>query len=211
MLAKTLAWTARLLGMKPPQLYVSADSEGLSVAPIETPAVLASRSLGSGLGLGELAFLWGRQLPRLRGELRALSLLAGVSELSALVTAASVVGGASELDVRTLDGDSKRLYAALRREVRGDEALARLRAAVSPLAGVAPATVAEATLRRVELLGVRMGLLACGDVAIAADLIQRFPEAGVTTSEEQLGELYSFAISERYCALRERIGVAVAA
>ena len=76
MLAKTLGWSARLLGLGVPELYVLPDMPAtLEIAPLERPAALAGRALGSGLELGELAFLWGRQLPRLRPEFRALVFL----------------------------------------------------------------------------------------------------------------------------------------
>ena len=62
-----------------------------------------------------------------------------------------------------------------------------------------------------ELIGARAGLVACGDVAAAADLVRRFPLNALTRPDEQLGELYAFAISDAYSMLRRRIGVAVAA
>jgi len=210
MLAKTLAWTARLFGLKVPMLYLTAEESGLVVAPVEEPAVVASRTLGSGLGLGELAFLWGRRLPWLRPEWRLLSVLGQPKELSAFVSAVQALADDSDQPARALEGEAKRTYSALRRELRGDEAIARLRDALTGLNGELDA-LCERELQRLELMGVRMGLLACGDVAIAADLLRRFPQAGLTTLEDQLGELYAFAISREYTSLRERIGVAIAA
>jgi hypothetical protein len=112
--------------------------------------------------------------------------------------------------VRALDGDSKRLYAALRREVRGPalEQLARI-AKAFPLANLEER--ARRALHAVELLGVRAGLAVSGDVLAAADLIRRFPGGGLSHPDEELAELYVFAISREYGLLRQRMGVAVAA
>jgi hypothetical protein len=168
------------------------------------------RALGSGLGLGQLAFLWGRHLPPFRAEFRAVAFFKSANELGLLLTAALALGGAAEVELRALDGDAKRLYAALRREVRGAD-LERLRDAAREFPAEQVKQRAEGVLRELELLGVRAGLVASGDVAAAAELIRRFPVEGVTQADDQLGELYAFAISSQYEALRRKIGVAIAA
>lgn len=210
MLAKTLSWTSRLLGLAPPSVYVSADLSGFDVAPSEEASALVSRSLGSGLGLGQLAFLWGRHLPRFRSEFRAVPFFKSTGELSSLLTAGLALGGASGVEVRTLDGDAKRLYAALRREVRGPQ-LDTLRDAAQAFAGGDVGERAARLLREVELIGVRAGLVASGDVGSAADLLRRFPSEGLTNGDDQLGELYAFSISEQYQVLRQKLGVAIVA
>lgn len=210
MLAKTLAWTARVLAIEAPQLYVLPElSDALEVAPVERPSALAGRSLGSGLGLGELSFLWGRYLPRFRPELRALSFFGTPTELCALLTAAATLGGARGVNVRSLDGDTKRLYAALRREVRGP-GLDKLRDAVRQLDSHSLLMRSQAALRWIDLLGVRAGLVCCGDLSAAADLVKRFPVEGLTRAEDQLGELLAFSVSAPHTELRRSIGVAVA-
>ena len=83
MLAKTLGWTARVLGVTPPSLYITSDQNAwLDVAPTEQPNVLAGRGLGSGLGLSELAFLLGRHAARFRPELRLFAFFATAPELA---------------------------------------------------------------------------------------------------------------------------------
>lgn len=210
-LAKTLGWTARLFGLEPPSLYVLGGvAGGLDVGLTERPSALASRELGSGLGLGELSFLWGRQLPRYRNELRALAFFPTPAELSLLLTAALALGECPHVSVRGLDAGAKRLFAALRREMRGP-AFDRLRLAARDFPGSQVGERAVATLRGMELVGVRAGLIACGDVAACAELVQRYPSGALTTPDEQVAELFAFAISEPYASVRRRIGVAVAA
>jgi hypothetical protein len=198
-----------MLGVPLPQLYIVPDLErDLEILASESPSTLANRALGSGFGLGQLAFLWGRHLSRYREEVRVLSYFGTVAELMSLLEAALALGGAPGIDVRSLDGDSKRLYAALRREVRGPllERLQNIARAVSLNDLEARA---EAELSGLERLGVRAGLAVSGDVCAAAELIRRFPSGA--SVDQQLGELYAFAISREYASLRQRMGVAVAA
>jgi hypothetical protein len=209
MLAKTLGWTARVLAVTPPSLYISSDQNAwLDVAPTEHPSVLAGRGLGSGLGLPELAFLLGRHLARFRPELRLFSYFATPTELASLVTAAALLGGTPGIDARKVDADAKRLHAALRREIRDDD-LDRLKR----IAGDFPLFEIEERAKRAivaaECSFARAGLVACGDVASAADLVKRFPTGGLATVDEQLGELFAFAIGDAYAALRARLGVAI--
>src|SRR5262249_35058442 len=56
----------------------------------------------------------------------------------------------------------------------------------------------------------RAGLLACGDVRIAAATIRRFSPRGEIDAEQQIDDLFAFAISREYATLRERLGVALA-
>jgi hypothetical protein len=210
-LAKTLAWTSRVLGMAPPALYVLPDGGAtLDVAPTEEPTVFAGRGLGTGLGLSQLAFLWGRHLCRLRPAARAFTFFKESDELLAFIEAAAAVAGASDVDLAILDVDGKRFYTALRAEVAGTE-LERLERAARDFSLLGLADRAKRAAARAELAGVRAGLVACGDVCVAAKLIERFPTSGVTTVEEQKGELFAFAISDGYGALRQRLGVASAA
>ena len=211
MLAKTLAWTASMLGVKPPLLYITPDAtRDLEVVPADVPSTLASRALGSGLGLGELAFLWGRHLSRYRDEVKVLSFFTSPAELVELLRAALALGGARGVDVRSLDGDEKRLYSALRRELRGP-ALERLQTIARGVSTRDLAQRAERELYAFELLGVRAGLAVCGDVCAAQELLQRFPAGVWAPVSAQLGELYAFAISREYASLRRRLGVGVAA
>jgi hypothetical protein len=210
-LAKTLVWTTRVLGISPPSLYVVPDlGATFEVAPTEEASSLAGRGLGSGLGLSQLAFLWGRHLCRFRPELRAFTFFRTPAEVASLLEATAAFAGSSSFDTRTLDADAKRLHGAVRAELPPSE-LERLRGAAHDLSPVDLVERARRALVRAELIGVRAGLVACGDVSVAADLIDRFPENGLTTLAEQKGELFAFAISDAYDALRQRLGVALAA
>src|SRR5262249_31763326 len=96
-LAKTLAWTSHVLRLAPPGLCGRPDGGAtLEVVPADEPTVVAGRGLATGLGLSQLAFLWGRHLCRFRPAARAFTLFKEDDELLAFIEAAAAVGGASE-------------------------------------------------------------------------------------------------------------------
>ncbi len=204
-LAKSLLWTARLLGLGAPALYVLPELEGdVKPAIAEAPAVLASRSLGSGLGLAELAFLWGRQLALFRHECSLLIFYPTPAELGTLVLGAFGATGRAAVDANP---EAKRLAAGLKKRIDAP-AMEALRAALQPLAGTDLTERTTRFFQSVELSGLRAGLVACGDVSTAARLSARF--AGANAAAE-LNDLFTFAVSEPYQALRARLGVAVGA
>jgi hypothetical protein len=210
-MAKTLLWTSRVLGMVPPALYVVPDlGATLEVATTEDRAILAGRGLGTGLGLSQLAFLWGRHLCRFRPSARAFTFFQTPDDLAEFVEAAALLSGAGDADIRILGADGKRLLATLGADVQGAE-LERLKSATRDFSIEGLTERARRAMIRNELAGIRAGLVACGDVVVAAKLIDKLPSGGLTSAEEQKGELYAFAISDAYGLLRQRLGVASAA
>jgi hypothetical protein len=206
-LAKTLLWTSKLLGLETPALYVLSEVEGgLAVAPERAPTVLAGRALGSGLSLPELAFLWARQLTLVRPDHRLLVLFPSVEELADLVKAA--LATASAKDLRSLEGDAKRFAGGLKRALRGAGA-ERLRAAVQDFPKSETSRRVSSWARSVELAAGRAGLLACGNLEIAARLSRRFPFGKLVSAEEAVDDLLAYAVSREHEELRKKLGVAV--
>ena len=208
-LARTLAWTSRLLGIDVPDLYLEPAVEGDLVAmPAEKPTAVASRKLGSGLSLPELAFLWGRNLALHRSEHRIVVFFPTLREVAVLFLAALSLGEEQSDAVESLDGDAARFAEALRESLSEDDA-ALLRHAVSRF----EPTRARRRVRRwahaIQFACNRAGLVACGDVQLAADLIRRFPAQTETSEDDQIGDLLAYSISDAYGTLRDRIGVTV--
>jgi len=210
-LLKTLAWSARLLSIPVPRVHVDPALQApFVVIPAPEPTVVVSRSLGSGLGMPELAFLWSRQLTAFRPEHRASSFFPSAPELSALAEAALSLGGAAYLPFKRLDGDAKLFARALKRYLSPRAAneldeLVRLLPAAEIGARVA------SWAKAVELAAGRVGLLASGDPELAVGLIRRFPLAGSTTADEQIKDVLAYSISDEYGLLRERLGLAIRA
>jgi hypothetical protein len=208
-LARTLVWSARLLGIPTPALYVVDGAPGeLTPAPTVASAVLASKSLGSGLELPELAFLWARRLVMFRPEHRIAALLPNAAELEDFVRAAQVLGLGNDRSFKRLEGDSKLFARGLKRHLRvvdraGFEAAARRisRESIAPMV--------SAYRRSIELAAGRAGLLASGELGLALKMTDRFPQYGPASLDEQKADLLTYAVSDEYAALRERLGVAV--
>ncbi len=211
MLARSLLWTSKLLGIDAPSLYVfdSAPGHMIAVPAVQTTSVV-SRSLGSGLALGELSFLWARHLAFHRPEHRLLTFFSTTQDLASLVLSALAIGGAERSALDSLEGETKDLARALRRAL-SEDALIELRQRVSALSthGVSHRVLGWA--RSAELVAGRVGLLSCGDVTVAASLVGRFPLTGLVSAAEQTEDLLAYAISSEYQELRSRIGAQVRA
>jgi hypothetical protein len=204
MLARTLVWTARLLGLPRPRLYVlDAVTGELAVAPVQELSVLASRALGSGQTLPELAFRWARCLVLLRPEHRLLTLFSEPGELDALARAMLAALGSSA----RLDSEAKLLARGLKRRLKGP-ALENLAAAVGSSSAAEVLARLKVWAQSAERVAARAGLLATGNLALAARVTETSPLPG-SGAAEQIDDLVSFSLSDEYAALRERLGVAV--
>ncbi|HEU5076198.1 MAG TPA: hypothetical protein VFU02_18525, partial [Polyangiaceae bacterium] len=209
-LAKSLLWTSKLLSVKAPELYVLDEVPGdLSAAPSDTPSALVSKSLARGLSLAQLAFLWGRHLTLFRSEHYVAVLYPSVDELVTLVYAALVAGECPAYGEQAASSEVRKLARELRKKLHPGS-YARLAAAC---AAFSPGRLEERVcswLRAVELTRGRAGLLACGDVAVALELVRRHPVVGQTPQEDQVSDLLWFSVSDEYAKLRGRLGVAIA-
>jgi tetratricopeptide (TPR) repeat protein len=208
-IAKTLLWSAKLLGVGLPKLYVMPDLPAAFAAPPAREAtLLASRTLGSGLELRELAFLWGRQLALLRPEHRVLSLFPTDEELMDLLRAALSLGGIRQLAFRKLEGDAKLFARGLKRHLSAD-AQSRLSEVARgfPLEEAGP--IMRSWLRAVELSAGRAGLVCTGNLDLCSKLIERFPLEARVPRPEQVRDLMAYSVSDEYALLRARIGVLV--
>jgi hypothetical protein len=211
MLARSLLWTSKLLGVETPALYVVDGTPGsMLAAPAASRTSLVSRTLASGLALGELSFLWARHLTFQRDAYRLLAFYPKAQDLANLVVAAKAVGTPETRSIDFLSGDAKELAKALRKMM--DDATAyKLAERVRTLSPDGLAERAVTWARGVELVAGRVGLLACGDVSQAFNLVVRFPLPGFVSPREQGEDLLSYAVSEQYGELRLRLGAQVAA
>jgi hypothetical protein len=209
MLAKTLHWASRLTCVPAPDLYVLPDYAGsLGLEPgAERPLLTCARALGSGFSLHELVFLWARELSFARPEQAALCYFPSVEELSQLLLGALAVGGA--INMRSIDGDAKRLASALKREVRG-QALDALCEAAQGVDPHAVTSLARSFARSAELVAGRVGLVASGHLEAALPLSARFPRGEVTTPAERRADLLRFTVSAELGQIRRALGVALA-
>jgi tetratricopeptide (TPR) repeat protein len=205
-LVRALAWATRVLGVEVPALYLRAEVEGgIQSVLAEPPALVASRALGSGLDLPELAFLWGRSLFALRKEHRIALAFETPEALGAVLDAARAASNPAakaSLPARPelVKAFEKALDAERRERVKG--LFAKLPDA---------ARSAESILSAFELGAVRAGLLVSGDPGVASRLSERFPFGRFEQTPRQIDALLAFSVSDAYLGLRRRLGVAVGA
>jgi len=204
-LARTLVWSARVLGLPRPLLHVRDAVAGeLALADVRAPTVLASKALGSGLTLPELAFRWARVLVYLRPELRLYAHFSAPGELEALGRAAVALIASSP---PRLDGDAKLLARGLRRHVRGP-VLTRLVEAIGNRTASEVGARLVVGARTAEVIAGRAALLACGNLELAARITERAPLRAISASE-QCADLVAYSLGDEYSTLRARLGVAV--
>lgn len=205
-LGRSLAWTCRLLQLPVPELYVLDGVDGtLSALPLEPAVALADSRARSGMDLAELSFLWARALVALRPENSLAVLFPSAAELARCMLAALTVGEARGLG--EVDGAVQRLAERMREEL-DDEQLEAIAEAAAEVSLRGARRRIEEWLRVTTLAGGRAGVLVAGDVRLAVDVTRRFPLPGIEV-EEQVQDLYRFALSTELGALRKLLGIDV--
>lgn len=201
MIARTFGWTCRLLTLGSPALYLS-DADSLpQLLPVDSPSFVVGKSLGRGLSLSELAFLWGRALIWSRPETRILYTLPTSVKLAHFLRATRAAAGLEEATATETKALAKVLRKELPAKTRDD--------LVPALSGLGPNLEerVERWKQAADRVANRMGLLACGDPELAARTLDRFPTTDGGSRRQQLSELLGYALSEPYLELRQRLGL----
>ncbi len=201
MLARTFGWTCRLLTLGTPGLYLS-DADSLpQLLPVDGTHFVVGKSLGRGLSVSELAFLWGRTLSWSRPQTRILFTLSTSVKLGQFVRAARVAGGLEEPN----GAETKALAKTLRKEILGQTWDILLPALVA--LGPQIEERVDRWKHAADRTANRVGLLTSGDPELAARTLDRFPTTDGGSRKTQLSELLSYSLSEQYHELRQRLGL----
>ncbi len=189
-----------------PRLFARSDvSLALALVPGSSPpAVIAGSQVLSGRTPAELAFYIGMTLAYFRPERFVRTQLSSSAEIKSVLLAALVLAGLAPAEGQSGEFATQ-LGSVLQPAQR--EALNRVAKAFSAHDG-GRADV-KAWLRGVEMTAVRAGLVACGDVRVAATVVQSLPSSGPNDppAAEKLAELLAFSISGEYFAAREALGL----
>jgi tetratricopeptide (TPR) repeat protein len=204
---RTVGWVAKLLGVATPDVYLGAHEVpgGVGVLPALEPALALGPSILSGRPVTELPFLFARELAFQHLTSRVLPFYPTLDDLRALVTAA----------VGLVLGRGAQLPPDLERMARD------LAPRIDPARRVALATAVHTVdardgqfdllswLRAVERASCRAGLVACGDLTIAARVLSVDRHAvGGMSAAERMRDLVPFSVSEAYGDLRRSLGIA---
>jgi hypothetical protein len=191
-----------------PGLYLRAHDVpgGVAVMPTQEPALALGPSILTGRSVTELSFLFARELGHLHMTGRMLAFYPQVSDLRALVTAAIhvVVGQTGQLAPEV---DLARRELAKRLDPPHRSALASAVRALTDRGG--QLDLLE-WLRAVERAACRAGLLACGDVTVAARVLSVDGHViGGMSAADRLRDLVPFSVSPSYGEVRRSLGIAV--
>jgi len=204
---RMVGWIAKLLGVTAPDVYLSAHEVpgGMGVLPALEPALALGPTILSGRPVTELPFLFGRELAYQHLTSRVLPFYPTLDELRALVTAAVglVLGRGGQLppDLERMARDLAPRIDPVRR--------AALATAVHKVTDRDGQLDLLSWLRAVERASCRAGLLACGDLTIAARVLatDRHAVSGMSAAE-RVRDLVPFSVSPGYGGLRRTMGIA---
>jgi hypothetical protein len=204
---RTAAWVAKLLGMPIPDIYVRTRDVpgGVVVLPTREPALALGPSIMSGRSVPELAFLFARELSHARMTGRLLVFYPEIADLRGLVTAAiSIAVGRSGKLPPELEPVRRELVKRLDTRV-----LAGLGATVRTIGDRGGQLDLLAWLRAIERAASRVGLVACGDLTIAARVLSVDGRVvGGLSAADRLRDLVPFSVSPAYAEVRRRLGIA---
>ncbi len=210
-LARSLAWTARWLGVDPPELFVLPElANHLAWRWAERPQLLLARNLGSGLGLTDLVFLGARHLALLRPDCRWRLRVWGVDGLASCLRWLSLAatpsgkgqGRGGDLEGRWL----RKLSEMLNENPAFGEQARRLPTVLDP----SPETCQSEALRylrSVDELRLQLACSACDSPSVALRMTRRFPLDSPIGVEEQLDILARYATDPKCSAVRRHLGM----
>jgi hypothetical protein len=200
---RALGWCAATLGMTAPAIYLAPDAPvGLEIVPAVPPVAQIGSGLLSGKTVLELAFHGGRFMTWLREEYFICNLMPGIPQLEDVFLAALLIG---DPEFELSPGAYER--ASLNRDVLlpilDEGRLRRLRELTAKFSERRVRLNLREWWSAAERTACRAGLLACGDLEVAASVLLSEPLGAV-----HLAELESFWASDTASQLRRDLGIA---
>ncbi|MBL8682697.1 MAG: hypothetical protein JNK05_26260 [Myxococcales bacterium] len=185
----------------PLAFVVPERSSAIEVLPTDPIASIAGAKVTAGRSLEELAFLAGHHMARYRPSQYVRVLYKdSIPELTSLF-AASLRAGRPQLAV---DPSIAKVGDQLRKLME-PAAVARLERVVALFLERGPKIDIARWLEGAERTSLRAGLLLAGDVASAKSALSLIESA----PDGALSDIVTFAMSEQYWALRQRLGIAL--
>jgi tetratricopeptide (TPR) repeat protein len=204
---RTAAWVAKLLRVPALDVYVRSREVpgGFAMLPTREPALALGPSILSGRSVPELAFSFAREMALARMTGRLLVFYPELADLRGLVTAAIslIIGPRSPLSPE-LEAVRRELSSRLHPNDR-----AGLGAAVQAIGERGGQLDLLAWLRALERAACRVGLVACGDITIAARVLAVDGKTvGGLSAADRVRDLVPFSVSVAYSEARRALGIA---
>jgi tetratricopeptide (TPR) repeat protein len=209
--ARCFTWAAHLLGLPEPEIYLQPTQTriGMRILPRRQLSIELGHPVLSGWSMGELAFLAAHHLTYARPGWRIIALLGSRDEVRSLLMGGLAVArpdvpGLAEIGSRAQE------FAGQLQERMSSETRELLGGIVERLLSGEETLEVFAWLRTVEETASRAGLLASGNVTVAANVLA---VAGTTPGGQSAAErakaLLAFCVSKRHAELRSTLGVQV--
>lgn len=209
--ARCFTWAAQLLGLPEPEMYLQPAQTriGMRILPRRKLSIELGHPVLSGWGMGDLAFLAAHHLTYARPGWRLIALLGSRDEVRSLLMAGMSlarpdVPGLTEIGSRSLEF-AHQLDGHMSAEIRETLGLA-----VEQVMGGGGTLDVFAWLRSVEETAGRAGLLASGNLTVAANVLAiAGASPGGQSAAERAKGLLAFCVSQQHADLRKWLGVAV--
>jgi len=202
---RSVGWASRFFAMRPPVVYTRpGDPNGIVQLPMPEPTFALGDGVLAGRSVPELAFMLGYELATMRLAGRMIAFYPTLNELKALVIAAIALVLPSELPPEV-----DALRAAIAPRLDAVQRL-KLQNAVRALGERGGQLDVLRYARSLERTASRAGLLACGDLNVAARLIAIDGRhiAGMSAAD-RVRDLIGFCVSDNYGRIRHTLGLAV--
>jgi len=203
---RAIPWAAAILGLAAPPIFVDRERDvGFEHVPSIPPVTIVGKQVLSGRTQLEHAFLVGRHLSWYRNEHYVKTLFTGVPDLEDLFLAALVIGNPG----LPIAADMKKRVTPIANAIQPllePVQLDTLRGCFLRFVEEGARTNLQRWSLATEKTACRAGFLLSNDLATALKVV----EAEERGTGELAKDLYAFATSERYFALRRQLGVALA-
>ena len=203
---RAVAWAAATLGMRPPPIYVAPeDPLGFTIVTAVPPVLRIGAPMLAGQSAIQLAFHGARHMTWFREEHFVCTLVPSIVNLEDLFLAALMIG-APHVELPSDVRARVALTAEAIVPVLDAPRLEWLRAHVGRFLAEGGRTSLRRWAQAAEWTALRAGLLLCGDLAAATEIVRREPNA-----IDRIRELERFWSSEDATYLRGQLGVAAIA
>ncbi len=209
-MAQTIHYAAGVLGIKTPIVYAKpSDDSGLNLMHTNPPAIFLGRGVLAGGPAQPLAFLAGNKLAYFRqGHYIRQMVPTGTGLRAWLFSAIRLVNRDFPVTPELNNAVSENA-AIVKQHVTGPK-LDVLTSLVTKLLGSQGSLDLKRWTIGVDLTADRTGLLLANDLPRSLAMIRATPEDSATLPhKDRIRELTSFAVSESYFHLRQRLGIAI--
>ena len=208
---RCFTWAAQLLGLPDPDIYLQPAQTriGMRILPKRKLSIELGHPVLSGWTMGDLAFLAAHHLTYARPGWRIIALLGSRDEVRSLLMAGMSVArpdvpGLAEIGSRSREF-ALELDGCMPVETR--ESVGTI---VEQVMGGGGTLDVFAWLRSVEETAGRAGLLASGNLTVAANVLAiAGASPGGQSAAERARGLLAYCVSQQHAALRQSLGVAV--